>query len=287
MQTSNLIRAQGPGGLSLEEMQQRLPAIFASQPHSSRSDRYIYIDTCEVIDALIEEDFQPVEARTSRSRDEGRRGFVKHMIRFRKINGDNVLRVGDAVFEIVLRNAHDGTASYELMAGLFRALCLNGLVASIGDLVKGRIRHTGKRERQLAEVVRAAHNVLEIAPRVLEAPLRWGQINLREDEQLALVRSAHRLRFANAEGISQLQSRPNSFCIRIVPAMAGQIFGAPLTWCKKTLSAAASRLGLAIIMAAGARARLVRFAALIRISNLIGRSSSWAIAWLRFTDRSA
>src|SRR5262249_4926929 len=162
-----LVRAKGNDSLSLEEMQQRLPSIFAPQPHSSRSDRYIYIDTRDLIGALVAEDFRPVEARVSRPRDEERRGYAKHLLRFRKAGGDPQ-RVGDACFEIVLRNAHDGTASYGLMAGLFRFLCLNGLVAHAGDATSVRVRHAGNRDHQLAEVVNAAYDVLAMAPRVLE-----------------------------------------------------------------------------------------------------------------------
>jgi hypothetical protein len=195
-----LVRAKGNDSLSLEEMQQRLPSIFASQPHASRSDRYIYIDTRDVIGALVAENFRPVEARVSWPRDEERRGFAKHLVRFRKAGGEGPRRVGDSCFEIILRNAHDGTASYSLMAGLFRFVCLNGLVVAAGDMTQSRVRHAGDRNRQLAEVVNAAYDVLEMAPRVLEAPARWSQIELQRDEQLALARSAHRLRFANAEG---------------------------------------------------------------------------------------
>jgi len=82
-----LVRAKDNDPLSLEEMQQRLPSIFAPQPHASRSDRYVYIDTRDVIGALVAEDFRPVEARVSWPRDEERRGFAKHLVRFRKAGG--------------------------------------------------------------------------------------------------------------------------------------------------------------------------------------------------------
>ncbi|WP_366142419.1 DUF932 domain-containing protein [uncultured Roseibium sp.] len=47
------------------------------------------------------------------------------MIRLRRLDNDRKYGVGDTVCEILLKNANDGTSTYDLMAGLFRVCCLN------------------------------------------------------------------------------------------------------------------------------------------------------------------
>ena len=44
---------------------------------------------------------------------------------------------------MLLKNANDGTAAYDLMAALFRATCLNSMVAHISTLSSCKVRHSG------------------------------------------------------------------------------------------------------------------------------------------------
>src|SRR3546814_11684663 len=65
----------------------------------------------------------------TRVRNEDRRDHTKHMIRLRHAN-----QVNDSIAnEIILLNSHDGTSSYQMLAGAFRFVCANGLVC--GDTV--------------------------------------------------------------------------------------------------------------------------------------------------------
>ncbi len=195
------IRARAGESLSLDAMRARIPAIFAEHAHESRIDRYVYVSTLETMQAMMANGFLPVEARLSRSRDEGRRGFGKHLIRFRR---DEQLpaarRVGDVSFEIILRNAHDGGAAYNLMAGLFRLVCLNGMVVSDGNVGEVHVRHSGNRDKQITQVVEGAYSILDSATLALEAPKTWSTIALNRDEQMAMAEGAHTLRFADSHG---------------------------------------------------------------------------------------
>jgi len=197
----DILRARADQSLSLEEMRQRLPAIFAEQAHESRSDRYVYIPTYDVLSKLIKEGFEPVEARVSRTRDETKKGFTKHMVRLRQRSGEIKTRaVGDTHFEVVMRNAHDGSAAYDFMAGLFRLVCLNGMVVSDGNLGAAHVRHSGNQSKQLGQVIDAVYSVVEHAPAVLEAPRVWSTIELKRDEQMAMAEAARTIRFSDAEG---------------------------------------------------------------------------------------
>jgi len=74
----------------------------------------------------------------SRSRIEGKSDFTKHMLRLRtseKIDSPEA-------FEIILINSHDGTSSYQMLAGVFRFVCQNGMVT--GDMINDiRVPHRG------------------------------------------------------------------------------------------------------------------------------------------------
>ena len=105
--------------LTNEQLYRFAPSIFAQEKHGSRSDKYTYIPTIEVVNGLRKEGFQPFWAVQSRSRDENKRNFTKHMIRLRHEN-----QIADReVCEIVLINSHDGTSSYQMMCGIFRLVC--------------------------------------------------------------------------------------------------------------------------------------------------------------------
>jgi hypothetical protein len=182
--------------LTVDEMARIAPSIFAADKHESRSERYSYIPTRDVLAGLMKEGFHPVAVKQSRSRDLSRREFTKHMIRFRR-EGENFKAVGDTLPEIVLVNSHDGTSSYHLDAGLFRLVCLNGMVVDDGLFASVRVPHKGD---VVSKVIEGAYTVINESVKALEAPRNWSQIQLAGDERVALAEAAHVLRFADSDG---------------------------------------------------------------------------------------
>lgn len=195
------LRAKPGESLTLEEMRRSLPAIFADHPHESRSDRYVYISTEDMLGQLMAADFLPVEARVSHSRDESRRPFAKHMLRLRGrgelARPENTYGGGGVAFEVILRNACDGTSSYQLLAGLIRFACENGMVVSDGTVAQLKVLHTGSRRRVVDAVVSSASTVLEQGPRVADKIRAWQKIDLDDGESLLLARAAHKARFGD------------------------------------------------------------------------------------------
>ena len=124
--------------LSDDQIHRVAPSIFADAPHESRSQRYAYIPTAAVLTELRKEGFQPFMVTQTRVRDEGKREHTKHMIRLRHASQIN----GAEANEIVLLNSHDGTSSYQMLAGMFRFVCSNGLVCgnTVADV---RVPHKG------------------------------------------------------------------------------------------------------------------------------------------------
>jgi len=78
---THMIRSDLP--LAEHEMRSAAPSIFAPGKHQSRSDRYAYIPTIEVLRGLRKEGFEPFMVAQSKSRIAGKTEYTKHMIRMR------------------------------------------------------------------------------------------------------------------------------------------------------------------------------------------------------------
>jgi hypothetical protein len=184
--------------LSNDQLRSVAPSIFATDKHASRSDRYAYIPTSEVVDGMRANGFEPVFAKQGNSRVEGKADFTKHPIRFRH-QGEDIAtrRIGGIYPEVVVVNSHDGTSAYKVMAGLMRLVCLNGMVVADRDLTSVSVPHKGDVMRQ---VIEGSYQVLSESRQAVEAADTWAGVTLTRDEQMAMAEAAHVIRFADAEG---------------------------------------------------------------------------------------
>ena len=184
--------------LTLAEIAAFAPSAIAVAQHSSRSDRYTYIPTSEVIKGMERAGFLPFAATQSRCRDAERRDFTKHMIRFRQMSDiQRAAIVGELVPEIVLVNAHDGSAAYSLMAGLWRFVCGNGMMVSDSTLASVHIKHTGD---IVGQVIEGSLVIAGQSQKALEQVNDWKRLQLTSGEQTAFAEAAHTVRFGNSEG---------------------------------------------------------------------------------------
>ncbi len=184
--TTRVLRAEQP--LSEDQMRAAAPSIFAAGKHVSRSDRYTYIPTIEVLRGLRREGFEPFMVAQGASRVEGKTEFTKHMIRMRHANQ---VQARSEANEIILINSHDGASSYQFLVGAFRFVCHNGLV--VGNVIEDlRIPHKGNVE---GEVIEGAIRVLgqfEIVDEHIDA---MKALPLDRGEELAFASAALALRF--------------------------------------------------------------------------------------------
>jgi hypothetical protein len=188
------ISAQRGEALSYEQIAQFAPTVFSSDRHSSRSERFQVIPTHELLAGLSKEGFVPVKVQVGGSRDQEKRAFTKHLIRFRRSdNLDGVPKVGDSHPEVVLLNAHDGTSSYQLHAGLFRLVCTNGLTVSDQDFGSVKVGHSGK--GVLDKVIEGTYRVLDDAVAALGHAQQLQAVSLDRDERRIFGEAALRLRF--------------------------------------------------------------------------------------------
>lgn len=193
---TNTARFDGTArALTETELRRAAPSIFAVHAHESRSERFQPIPTWDILKGLMGEGFMPVGAKQSRTRDAGKADYTKHLIRLRRLDGDKAYQVGDTVCEILLKNANDGTAAYDLMAGLFRVRCQNSLVSQVGTLESVKVRHSGTPEAIHGKVIEGTYRVLDQSQKALAAPADWGAINLNRDERMIFGEAVHALRF--------------------------------------------------------------------------------------------
>jgi len=188
---SGLVRSDRP--LTNGQIFNAAPSVFAEAPHNSRSARYAYIPTSDVVKGLRGEGFMPFMACQARSRIEGKAEFTKHMLRFRQEGQIN----GETANEIILVNSHDGTSSYQMLAGCFRFVCYNGLIC--GETVEDlRIRHSGD---VLTNVIEGAYRIVDEFEQVESAKAVMQGIQLSPRQQNAFANAALSVRYDPEENI--------------------------------------------------------------------------------------
>ncbi len=177
--------------LSNEQLKAVAPSIFAQEPWERMSDKYRFVPTITVLDAMRDNGFVPVRAQQSRSRIPGKADFTKHMVRFRHQDyidcSGRVL--GEEVPEVVLMNSHDGTSAYKLDAGIFRLVCLNGMVVKSADTGSISARHSGRADI-VGEVIEGSFKIIEEAPKHAEAIQQFKMIELSPADQVAFASAA-------------------------------------------------------------------------------------------------
>lgn len=182
---SPVLRSDYP--LSDDQIRAVAPSIFADAPHESRSERYSYIPTATVLQELRGEGFEPFMVCQTRVRQDDRRDYTKHMIRLRHASQIN----GHEANEIILLNSHDGTSSYQMLAGMFRFVCSNGLVcgATVADV---RVPHKGD---VAGHVIEGAYEVLHGFDRAQASRDAMQSITLDNGEAEVFARAALALKY--------------------------------------------------------------------------------------------
>jgi predicted RNA-binding protein len=168
--------------LTNDELMRYVPSVFSEEKHQSRSERYTYIPTITLLNNLRHEGFQPFFACQTRVRDQGKREHTKHMLRLRR-EGQIA---GSEVPEIILLNSHDGSSSYQMIPGMFRFVCMNGIVCgqTFGEI---RVPHKGD---IVGRVIEGAYEVLDIFDGIRDSSGQMKSIQLTADEQKIFAETA-------------------------------------------------------------------------------------------------
>ncbi len=176
--------------LSEDTLRRQAPSIFASGPMAGVSARYAFVPTAQIVEGLAGHNWVPVAVEEQRIRSEARRGFQKHLIRFRR--SEQMQTLDEWNVELVLINSHDKGCAYQLHAGIYRRICSNGLVLSQDSFEAIRFRHAGLLGD---EVVQASFRLLDFVPRVGELVQKFRSRSLDAGESRRFAEAALLLRY--------------------------------------------------------------------------------------------
>jgi hypothetical protein len=132
--------AFGGRTLTLDDIRERAPAVFASAAHEDLSAKYTFVPSERVLSGLMNAGFVPVDARQARTY-RASPVHAQHVVRLRRRYETIALR--DSVPEILFLNSHDGSSAYQLRMALYRAVCTNGLIVSRGAFPTICVAHRG------------------------------------------------------------------------------------------------------------------------------------------------
>ena len=181
----------GMVALSTAALRNLVPAAFADSAHTSRSARYGFVPTSEVISGLQQAGFYPTQALQVKSRLVDRKDHAKHLLRFRRDDAP----INGLVPEVVMLNSHDGSSRYHMMGGLFRFVCLNGLM--IGDMYTHlSVQH---QKDQVRDVIEGSFTVIEQSRKAMTRAQEMSRVLLSQDECRLLATTAHAERFGASE----------------------------------------------------------------------------------------
>lgn len=128
-------------------------AVLQKSPSPKMSDRYVHIDSSEVIALMAAEGFQvaKIETPVSRRKTQADPLFIKHQIDFRRedwiANPRNDKR-GGYVPRVLYTNSHDGTTAASFMMGVYAFVCSNGMVVG-STYASEKVRHAGETAKGL------------------------------------------------------------------------------------------------------------------------------------------
>lgn len=180
--------------LTNEQLFRKAPSIFATEAWNKVSDKYQFIPTLQIVEKMREEGLFPVRAVQSRTRIAGKGDFTKHMIRFRPAAymGTGKLALNEEFPEIVLVNSHDRSSGYQLSAGVFRLVCLNGMIAKSSEFGTISVRHSGK---IIDDVIEGTYSIVESIPEIMGHVDGFKAITLKDEEREIFANAALQLRY--------------------------------------------------------------------------------------------
>lgn len=189
---ASLLRNPALTPLTDKQLREYCPAIFTKEPHAKVSSRYGFIPTYEILEAMSDAKFVPVEVRAYARKAKHDRPFTAHMLRFRQAGALDARVVGDVVPQVVLLNSHDRSVRYQLYGGLYRLVCDNGLLVSTDDVVQPYVvRHT---KGVVEEVVEEAKRIIKLHAEVFKHVNHMRKLELTERQRTAYAASALALR---------------------------------------------------------------------------------------------
>jgi len=162
-----------------ELIKSEAPSVFATSPSPKMSDKYVFVPTFEIL-----ENFQKEGWNLASVKQTGRGVYGIHELRFR--NGD-LPKVGDSIVEAIVRNSHNGMATFSVSAGLHRLVCSNGLTVPTSLSESFNLRH---QRFELDEVKQLTESFAGRLPKIQSSVERMMSKELTLPEKTKFVKEA-------------------------------------------------------------------------------------------------
>lgn len=176
--------------LNLNLLKKEVPSAFAMNHNMSES--YKQVHTHELINKFADLGYVVVGGQQPKVR---RRNptQVKHLLRLAQ--ADLLDKNLPEMPQILLLNSHNGRTKCRLFAGVYRFVCLNGMVVGT-DNARVELRHQGDIEQQLEEAVQKIRGETEKA---IEGITVWSKIHLKKGAAENLAQAALEARFGKED----------------------------------------------------------------------------------------
>jgi hypothetical protein len=129
-----------------------------------------------------ENNWFPSKVSQIQPRGGANREFAKHMVRFR--NPDIKISVDGVFPEIIMFNSHNRSSTFQLMAGLFRFVCENGMIVADSTFETIKTRHSRLAPEIIAEGIR---DITEIVPQIAAKTQMMIDFKMSKVDQLQLA----------------------------------------------------------------------------------------------------
>jgi hypothetical protein len=190
--------------MTLEETIRKVPSIGTETPLDGLSGKYVQITTKKVLEKFLSEGWLIREAKETKGRRAEVRPYRQHLVRL--FHPDYVPQEtrGELIPEILLRNSHDGKHAWEMMSGIFRLVCSNGLVVPESLIASVKIRHSGK---EIYDLLNASFSFAKDTQKIFPQIERMKVLDLDEYERTSFARKAIEIRFGSEEE-NAVRNRP-------------------------------------------------------------------------------
>jgi hypothetical protein len=184
--------------LELDDVRRLAPSVFATEAHHGVSSEYRFIPTVDMLQTLMSEGWQVTQAGEHRVRNASKKGYQKHLLRLRH---PSLPTIGDSEVDLLIFNSHDRTSAFKFMAGVYRFVCANGMVAGQGLFDPICVKHIGYKAENAIE---ASYRLIENVPQIAASVNAMREVDLDHEERVAFANSALIAKYGQAE-----EGKPN------------------------------------------------------------------------------
>ena len=180
--------------INLNDLKNTTPSVFATSASPKMSNKYVFVPTLDILENFEREGWQLGSAKQV-----GRGLHSVHELRLR--NGQ-LPKVGDTLVEAVIRNSHNGMATFRVSAGLHRLVCSNGLTVPTSTAESFRVKH---QRFDLDDVKRLTESFASKLPKIEMSVNRMMEKELSTDEKIDFLRKSTEVRFGQNKVLTDLE----------------------------------------------------------------------------------